>query len=63
MEETITAIGEIGRIGTSSDNNTTGSWELTLPLGSFADLNGDGNPDVGVAAGSGCTELSAYRVW
>lgn len=36
--------------GAAGDNNTTGTWELTLPLGSFADLNGDGNPDVGVDA-------------
>jgi len=35
-------------LGATGDNNTTGTWELTLPLGSFADLNGDGNPDVGV---------------
>jgi hypothetical protein len=27
------------------DNNTTGDWEVTVPIGSFSDLNGDGNPD------------------
>lgn len=32
--------------GLGSDNNTTGGWELNIPLGSYADLNGDGSADV-----------------
>lgn len=33
--------------GVADDNATTGQWELTSPLGSYSDLNGDNMGDIG----------------
>ena len=37
-------LSELGNwtIGLPSDNNTTGTWELAIPLGSFSDINDPG---------------------
>ncbi|MCB0430963.1 MAG: T9SS type A sorting domain-containing protein [Flavobacteriales bacterium] len=34
-------------VGASDDNATTGLWTIDIPIPSYADLDGDGNPDVG----------------